>query len=124
MDTILVIDDEPGMRKTIRAMLEGAAYRVLEAPDDAAGIKLYQEHVPRLVITDILMLDKDGLETVREIRKLDPKARIIAMSGGGRTARADFLKVAERDGAMDSLKKPFRRNELLAAVERALARLK
>jgi DNA-binding NtrC family response regulator len=122
MDTVLVIDDEAAMRKMIRTILESAQYQVIEAPNGNEGLRLFREHLPALVISDILMPDKEGIETIREIKQVNPKARIIAISGGGRTARADFLKMAEKFGAMESLKKPFRRNDLLACIERVLAR--
>lgn len=122
MHTILVIDDEAPMRKMIRTILESSEYQVIEAPNGITGLRLFREHRPALVITDILMPDKEGIETIREIKQVDPHARIIAISGGGRAARTDFLKVAEKFGALESLKKPFRRNELLASVERVLAR--
>jgi DNA-binding response OmpR family regulator len=122
MEPILVIDDEAPMRKMIRTILESSNYQVIEAPNGIAGLRMFREHQPALVITDILMPDKEGIETIREIKQIHPHARIIAISGGGRAARTDFLKVAEKFGALESLKKPFRRNELLACVERVLAR--
>jgi DNA-binding response OmpR family regulator len=122
MDTVLIIDDEAPMRKMIRTILESAQYQVIEAPNGIVGLRMFREQRPRLVITDILMPDKEGIETIREIKQVDPAARIIAISGGGRTARTDFLKVAEKFGAMESLKKPFRRSDLLACIERVLAR--
>jgi len=122
MSTVLVIDDEAPMRKMIRTILESVQHQVIEAPNGITGLRLFREQQPALVITDILMPDKEGIETIREIKQINPKARIIAISGGGRTARTDFLKVAEKFGAMESLKKPFRRNELLACIERVLAR--
>jgi DNA-binding NtrC family response regulator len=122
MSTILVIDDEAPMRKMIRTILESAHHQVIEAPNGITGLRLFREQRPELVITDILMPDKEGIETIREIKQIAPKARIIAISGGGRTSRTDFLTVAEKFGAMESLKKPFRRNDLLACVERVMAR--
>jgi CheY-like chemotaxis protein len=120
MDMILVIDDDSAMRETIRRMLESANYEVVEATSGVAGIKLFRLHRPRLVITDILMPDKDGIETVCEVRKIDPHARIIAISGGGPMTDMYFLKVAQEFGAVETLEKPFRREELLAAVARVI----
>jgi DNA-binding response OmpR family regulator len=119
MPTVLVIDDEPLMRKMVCNTLASAGFQVADASNGVMGLKLYREQRPNLVITDILMPDKEGIETIIEIRKIDSRARIIAMSGGGRTNREDFLKIAKQFGAMEILKKPFRGDELLGAVERA-----
>lgn len=120
MNTVLVIDDDPGMRSIIRDMLQSADCQVLEAPNGVAGLPMYREHRPQLVITDILMPEKDGVETVRELRKIDPHVPIIAISGGGRAKYTQFLKIAREFGATETLEKPFRRGDLLAAVSRAL----
>ena len=120
MTTILIIDDEPPVRDSIRHVLEIAKYQVLEAANGAAGIKLYREHKPSLVITDMLMPDKDGFEIIREIRGLDPRARIIVMSGGGQWGNNQFLRMAREFGAIESMAKPFRREELLSAVRKHL----
>ena len=121
MATVLVIDDEAPMRKMVRSILESASFQVIEAPNGVEGVRLFKEQRPALVITDMLMPDKEGLQTVTEIRQIDPKAKIIAMSGGGRAARTDFLQVAQKFGASACLTKPFRRGDLLATVQKHLA---
>lgn len=122
MTTILVIDDEPLVRKMVRGILESAQFGVIEATSGVSGVQMFREQQPDLVITDMLMPDKEGVQTVREIRDINPQARIIAMSGGGRAARTDFLPIAMKFGAVESLKKPFRRDDLLGAVRRVLAK--
>lgn len=119
-NTVLVIDDERAMREMLRSILESVRYHVIEAENGVAGVQLFREHKPALVITDILMPDRDGIETVRELRKLDPQAVILAISGGGRAKYTSFLKVAREFGAAEALQKPFRREELLAAVQRLI----
>ncbi len=84
MSTVLVIDDDPGMREMMKSMLESAKYQVILATSGVSALPLFREHRPDLIVTDILMPDKDGIETLREIRKIDPEAKIIAVSGGGR----------------------------------------
>ena len=121
MSTVLVIDDDPGMRDMIRNMLESAKYQVIVAASGVSALPLFREHRPQLVITDILMPDKDGIETVREIRKIDPEAKIIAVSGGGRAKYTNFLQIAQAFGASEVLEKPFRREELLAVAARTIA---
>lgn len=117
---ILLIDDEPRMREMIRGMLESEKFEVLEASNGVVGLALFQRHKPAVVITDILMPEKDGIETLREIRKLDPEAKIIAMSGGGRAKYTNFLTIAQEFGASEVLEKPFRREQILSAVARTL----
>lgn len=117
---ILVIDDEPDLRKLMRMVLERAGYDVALAENGRAAMKLYDERRPVLTITDILMPEKDGIETMREIRRIDADARIIAISGGGRSRYVGFLKAAQQFGAAETLQKPFRPQDLLAAVRRVL----
>jgi CheY-like chemotaxis protein len=118
---ILVIDDEPQVRAMLRQMLERGGYEVLEAEEGRAGIKLYQEQAPDLIITDILMPGKEGIETILALRKAHPSVKIIAISGGGRMGKLDVLPIAKSFGAVRTLAKPFEREELLEAVQSVLA---
>ena len=120
MAHILIIDDEEQVLHLLRETLTRAGHEVLSAPDGFAGMKLFQTQPFELVITDILMPEKDGLDTIREMIALDPKVRIIAISGGGRTGVLDFLPVAEVFGAMFTLTKPFERQDLLDVVNKVL----
>jgi CheY-like chemotaxis protein len=117
---ILVIDDDPAMRDMIQRILVSANFDVVEAANGVAGLSLFRQHKPALVITDILMPDMDGIEALREMRRLDPQTRVIAISGGGRTKYKNFLEIAQEFGAGEVLAKPFRREQLLAAVSRML----
>lgn len=116
MKRILVIDDDSQTRQMLRQALERAGYSVVEARDGAEGLQYYQENPADLVITDILMPEKEGLETIRELREKFPSVKIIAISGGGRTGKLDFLPVAKKLGALRTLYKPFPLQELLDAV--------
>jgi CheY-like chemotaxis protein len=120
MAKILIVDDEPSLREIVRLMLERAGYQVIEAEEGAGALMRYSEHRPDLVVTDILMPGRDGLEALREIREMDPGARIIVMSGGGENANTSFLELAEKLGAVASLEKPFTAADLLAVVARVL----
>lgn len=122
MSRILVIDDEAPVRRILRQMLEKAGHEVLEAPDGAAGLKLYREHSVELVITDILMPGKEGIETILELRKTSPGVKIIAISGGGRMNKMDLLSLSQAFGVTRTLAKPFDREELVTAVREALSR--
>jgi len=121
MARILVIDDERGVRLTIQVILEREGYEVICAADGDQGLRAFASTSPQLVITDIIMPDKEGLETIMEIRARDAATPIIAMSGGGRVGNADFLQMAARLGADEVLPKPFEREDLIGAVRRLLS---
>jgi len=120
MSEILIIDDDPAMRRTIVRILESAGYGVREAEDGRVGLELFRTHAPQLVITDLLMPSKDGLETIRDIRRSGQSTKILATSGGWRTAQLDFLGAAAEFGADMVLPKPFRSKDLLDAVGQLL----
>jgi CheY-like chemotaxis protein len=120
MTRILVIDDEAPVRRILRQMLERAGYEVIEAPNSAIGLKLYDENPVDLIITDILMPQKEGIETIMALRKTAPEVKIIALSGGGRMDKKGLLSTAKALGAACTLAKPFTREEVLAAVRENL----
>ncbi|MDX1951781.1 MAG: response regulator [Verrucomicrobiota bacterium] len=117
---ILIIDDDKVVRNLIGKVLAHEGYEVLEARDGAEGLQLYRKSFPDLVITDLVMPEKEGLETIREIRQAYPCVKVIAMSGGGRSGGEDYLKLATKLGATRTLTKPFLKDEMLALVEAVL----
>lgn len=121
MAKILVVDDEIQIRGMLKAVLESAGHDVILAEDGNVGMKLFAEQAFDLVVTDLIMPDKEGLEMVTEIRKSRPETKIIAMSGGGRLGPTDYLKYAEKLGAHISLTKPFENQELVTCVEKLLS---
>ena len=120
MTRILVIDDEQAFRQMVRQMLEHAGYEVLEATDGKDGLNVYQAEQPDLVITDLIMPEQEGIETIIGLRRQNPDVPIIAMSGGGRITATDFLGIARKFGARHILAKPFRRDQLLEAIRDSL----
>lgn len=120
MRRILVIDDEAPIRNLLTSMLGREGFEVATAADGAAGVDVFRRQRPDLVITDILMPNKGGLVAIREILDLDPGVKIIAMSGGGRTGKLNFLSTARTFPGVQTLQKPFRQAELMAAVRGAL----
>jgi len=120
MAKILVIDDDANIRLSVKLALEDADHYVEEAADGVEGMARIGAFKPQLVITDIFMPDKEGLETIDDIRQLYPQVKIIAISGGGRMEPGDYLAIAERIGADRSLLKPFDIGELVNAVEELL----
>jgi len=121
MAKILVIDDDDQTRDVVKEILEIEGYDVIEAPDGEIGSRAFMENMPDLVILDIIMPNKGGLETIIKLRENHPDVKIFAMTGGGRVVKADFLSIAESIGAMRTFKKPFERKELVAAVKEALS---
>lgn len=120
MKSILVIDDNIYVRSLLREMLELANYDVTEAPNGEVGARLFRQEPVDLVITDIFMPEKEGLETIRELRRDFPGVKIIAISGGGSRGDLAFLPTAKKLGAHYTFVKPFEMDEMLAAVHELL----
>lgn len=116
MAGILIIDDDVQILNMLRQTLECEGYDVLEASNGKQGIKLYRENPADLIITDIIMPEKDGIETILELKRDYPDVKIIAISGGGRINPEDYLDIAKKLGAHRIFAKPVERKELLNAV--------
>ena len=119
MARILVIDDDPAMRRLIARTLTAAGHSVCEAADGREGIELFDQVLPALVVTDIVMPGAEGIETILNLRKIAEDVRILAISGWGSSAPS-YLDMATKLGADAGLAKPFKAGELLAAVESLL----
>src|SRR5206468_10780000 len=104
----------------LRDFLERAGPTVRAAEAGARGLQLYRDRPADLVVCDLYMPGKEGLETIRELRHLDPVAKVIAMSGGSPVVATDFLPLALQLGAARALPKPIGRETLLAAVREVL----
>ena len=117
MDTILVIEDYEEFRVFLRDVLIDQGYKVLEAADGFQGLAQCRNNHVSVVITDIIMPDKEGIETIMELRRDFPDVNIIAISGGGCISPDDYLKSAKRAGAVKTFSKPFEIADMLIAVE-------
>lgn len=124
MKRILVIEDDVQHRRMLKNLLEEAGYEVVEASDGEVGLRLYHQQPCHLVITDIFMPEKEGLETIRELKNQFPTVRIIAISGGGMRGNyagspgADTaLEAAKAFGADRTLLKPINIQPFLAMVD-------
>jgi CheY-like chemotaxis protein len=104
----------------MREILESAGHEVVEAKNGAQGISFQRAQPFDLVVTDIIMPEKEGVETIIELKRDFPDLPIVAISGGGRTRNLDFLKIAAQYGATRILAKPFSEEELVEAVEGSL----
>ena len=118
MARILVIDDEADLRELLDQTLRSLGHSVVLATNGKEGLKLHRANPVQLVITDIFMPEKEGLETIRDFRREFPGVVLIAMSGRPDLANALFL--AQQLGAYRVLEKPFDRQDLLAAIADAL----
>jgi len=121
MAKILIIEDDNSFRNVLVQMLEKAGFEVFQAENGNQAIKHCESENPDLVLTDIIMPDKEGLETIQELLSICPALKIIAMSGGGRFGPNSYLPLAQKLGAKKTLQKPFMREELLNAITEVLS---
>ena len=117
---ILVIDDELQIRLMLRQAIEKAGFEVDDAPDGREGIDCFKKRRADLIITDIIMPEKEGIETIMAFKRIDPGVKIIAISGGGRIQSEDYLNIATKVGASCSFAKPFSIIELLSKINELL----
>ncbi len=117
MKRILVIDDDVQVRELLRLILEQGGYEVIEAGDGNEGLDRFRTEPTDLVITDIIMPEKEGIQTIRDLQRGSPEVKIIAISGGGRLSAEDCLETAECFGVDRTFTKPFRGAELLEAIQ-------
>ena len=116
MGRILVIDDDPAMRGSMRRILERDGHDLREAGDGAEGLRLFRAEPADVVVTDVLMPGKEGMETIVELREEAPDVRILVVSGGGTMLGESTLSDAQALGADASLAKPFTVDQLRSAV--------
>ncbi|MDP3921045.1 MAG: response regulator [Candidatus Omnitrophota bacterium] len=122
MAHIIVIDDNTDIREILGTFLTESGYEVTLAADGKQGVDRFREKAADLVITDLLMPEQEGVETIRILRKEAPNLRIIAMSGGAKLIPVDYLDLARKLGANRVFQKPFDIQELLKAIEDLLAK--
>ena len=121
MADILIIDDDAQLSAMLKQLFERKGYTVTTAPDGSRGIDLFHSEGARLIITDLIMPVKEGIETIAELVKESPDVKIIAISGGGRLKPDSYLNLAETFGAIRTFTKPIDRQALLQAVSELLA---
>ena len=123
MARILIIDDEALIRDLLKKILEREGYEIVTAAGGEEGIKIHRENPAELIITDLIMPEKERLETIMELRRDFKDVKIIAMSGGGRVDPETYLQMAKTLGAVKTLAKPFDRKELLESIEELLKQI-
>jgi DNA-binding NtrC family response regulator len=117
MKKIIIIDDEPHILLMLKKMLERAGYEIDIATNGMEGLELFKKSPSDLVITDIIMPEKEGLETIREMKSLQSGLKIIAMSGGGKITADNYLQTAKLFGASRIIEKPFTQQQMVQAVK-------
>ena len=117
MPRILVVDDDESFRKMLRLTLVKMGHEVREARNGLEAVALYDQEPADLVMTDVIMPEQDGLETIRLMRRAHPALKIIAMSGGGRVNATDYLRIATSMRANRVLAKPFKIEEMAAVLD-------
>ncbi|MCK4881946.1 MAG: response regulator [Candidatus Omnitrophica bacterium] len=118
MAQILIIDDNDQFRGMLQEMLSQSGYKVLVASDGRDGVALYREKRPDLVITDVIMPEKDGAEVIFELQKEFPGIKMIVMTGGGNGNAQIYLKsIMAYSNVKHAFEKPFNMSELLATVK-------
>ncbi len=120
MARILLIDDDYDLRTSLKSLLEDNGHEVMEAANGNEGLAIQSDEPADLVITDLFMPEKEGLDTIMDLKRDNPQAKIIAISGGGRAASVDFLELARNLGASHTLKKPFEPEDFIDVVTKSL----
>jgi DNA-binding response OmpR family regulator len=120
MAKILLVDDDAAIRKMLRLTLTRAGHEVEEVTDGSKAWEKYQARPADVVIMDLIMPEKEGLETIRQFKRNGAQTKILAISGGGRMDARDLLVIAKQFGADKALAKPFTQEDLLAALKSLL----
>jgi DNA-binding NtrC family response regulator len=120
MATLLLVDDDEAFRSMLRRALQRRGHDVIEAAEGGAALRAVSGATVDLVITDIVMPDMEGLDTIRALRRTHPELNVIAMSGGGRVKPESYLQAAKAFGAVSVFSKPFDNEKLFAAIDDVL----
>lgn len=120
-NTVLIIDDDVEFLKQMAVAFAGGGYSVQIAPDGQLGLSRFLASPTALVVTDIIMPKREGIETIVALKRANPQVKIIAISGGYRVGPADFLDLARHLGADGVLAKPFRISALMSLAAQVLA---
>lgn len=121
MPNLILIDDDEVLRRALARLLERHGFSVREASNGLEGLKLMRELPAPLVVTDLIMPEMEGIETIRHLRRMYPATRIVAISAGGTIGPKCYLAVAKQLGADRTLAKPFKPERLLRMVAELLA---
>lgn len=121
MKTILIIDDDPKMLELLKHYLRDEQVNVICALDGEEGLELFDSNSVDLVIIDIFMPNKDGIQTIMEVKQQSTSSKILVISGGGEFTGLEYLKQAKALGASEALVKPFTQQAFLSTVQNMLS---
>ena len=121
MATILVVDDDSVSREILEALLEDADHCVLLASSGDEAIEIFKKNIVDAVITDIFMPGKTGLDTIRELREINPQVKVATVSGGSTFTAHEMLQWAENGVGAHTLQKPLKKTDVLKTVNELLA---
>ncbi len=119
MNRLLLIEDDCSLRRLLAQMLTRAGYTVYEAANGRGALKLLASMPIDVVVTDMIMPDMEGVETIRLLRREYPAVKIVAISGGGINSAESYLEIAQKMGVHRTLAKPFMPAELMTAIREA-----
>ena len=119
---VLVVDDNPDLRSFVKIVLERAGFEAEVAADGRRALNLQRERPADVLVTDIFMPEPDGLELIQHFKSRFPGIKIVAISGGGKAGKADYLYVAAEIGAEAVLRKPFSTEALIRTLQELAAR--
>ena len=123
MARVLIIDDDPTIRSLVGGIVETMGNTIVEARDGRAGVEVFSREKIDLIVTDIVMPEQEGIETIGAIRRLDRVVPILAISGSSTIGGAgDYLRAAAALGASATLQKPFAADHIIDTIDRLLAR--
>ena len=122
MSSILIVDDEEPVRRMLGMLLTRAGYTVRSASNGVEALEVFSEAPTDLIITDLIMPEKEGVEFIIDLRRSHPGVRIVAMSGGGRGSAQDYLSIAKALGASATVAKPFMPDEMLGVISDLLGK--
>lgn len=119
---VCVIDDDASVRRTLCSQLEAAGFQTIDAAEGESGIAMIRKHQPAVAVVDIIMPEREGLSTIKELKDKHPATRILAISGGGIGEADRYLQFALNLGADDTLLKPFRAAQFIERVQRLVGK--
>jgi CheY-like chemotaxis protein len=118
--TVLVVDDDPALLDSLKLLLEVDGFAVTTAENGVRGLQAFRNRGPDIVLIDVMMPKLDGIESVRQMRRERPDAKIVVMSGEARLGQPDLQRTAQELGAVAVLRKPFDPNVLAALLRDVL----